>query len=215
MPKSAIYNQNNQKIGELDLPDYIFGTAWNADLVHQVYVGQLAASRKSLAHVKDRSEVRGGGRKPWRQKHTGRARHGSIRSPLWVGGGVTFGPRNEKKFTKKINHKMKIKALLSVFSKKFKDQEIKIIENLNLTEAKTKKAFEIFKNFFVKTRPNVLCVVTQDNRNFLRAARNLAKVKGIKTNNLNLIDCLKHQYIFFEQKAVKEIIVKYGKYQKI
>lgn len=209
MIKSAIYNQNNKKIGEINLPEKIFGAAWNADLVHQVYVWQLTGSRQPLAHAKDRSEVRGGGRKPWRQKHTGRARHGSIRSPLWKGGGATFGPRKEKKFAKKINLKMKIKALLSVFSRKFKDQEIKIIETLDLKEAKTKKAAEFFKNFFVKNQPNVLCVVARDNKNFLRAGRNLPKVKILKTNNLNLIDCLKHHYIFFDQKSVDEIIAKY------
>lgn len=215
MLKSIVYNQNNQKIGEIDLPEKIFGAAWNADLVHQVYVWQIAASRKPLAHVKERGEVRGGGRKPWRQKHTGRARHGSIRSPLWVGGGVTFGPRKEKIFAKKINLKMKIKALLSVLSKKFKDQEVRIIENLALIEAKTKKAAELFNHFFTKSQPSVLCVVAKDNKNFLRAGRNLPKVKTVKTNSLNLIDCLKHQYIFFEQKAVDELAAKYDKYQKI
>lgn len=211
MLKSPVYDQNNQQVGEIDLPENIFGVDWNADLVHQVYLWQRAASRRPLAHTKDRGEVRGGGRKPWRQKHTGRARHGSIRSPLWIGGGVVFGPTKEKKFAKKINFKMKVKALLTLLSKKFKDQKIKILTTMVLTEPKTKKAAEFLKKFFLKSQPNVLCVIAQDNQNFLRASRNLPKVKTIKTDNLNLIDCLKYQYIFFEQKAINELVAKYNK----
>ncbi len=109
--KADIYNQQNQKIGEADLLNKIFNIKWNPDLVHQVLTVQLANRRQVLAHTKGRGEVRGGGRKPWRQKGTGRARHGSIRSPIWKGGGITFGPTKERVFARKINKKMKIVIL--------------------------------------------------------------------------------------------------------
>ena len=109
--KTEVYNQQGKKVGQTILPKEIFEVPMNADLVHQVFISHTANQRQNSAHTKNRGEVRGGGRKPWRQKGTGRARHGSIRSPLWKGGGVTFGPRNEKNWKKDIPKKMKRKAL--------------------------------------------------------------------------------------------------------
>jgi len=202
-----VYNQKNEKIGMVELPDNIFGVKWNPDLVHQVITAQLANRRKPLAHVKDRGEVRGGGKKPWRQKHTGRARHGSIRSPLWVHGGVAFGPRKERIFARKINKKAKKAALFSVLSKKLKDDEIKIVNDLELTNPKTKDMANILKMFFGE-KFSVLVVPASTNRNAVLAARNIAGVNIANANSFNIYDCLTSKNIFFEQKGLLELIEK-------
>ena len=136
--KADIYNLNNEVVGTMELPVGVFGTKWNATLVQQVLEAQIANARPPWAHVKDRSEVRGGGKKPWRQKGTGRARHGSTRSPIWVGGGKAHGPRNDKDYSQKVNKKMKRVALFSVLSKKAKDGELKVFDTLVLDAPKTK-----------------------------------------------------------------------------
>src|SRR3990167_4153940 len=135
---AEVYNKENKKVGEVTLSDSVFGKKWNESLVHQVLVSQLANKREPLAHTKGRGEVRGGGRKPWRQKGTGRARHGSTRSPIWAGGGVTFGPTKHKNYSKKINKKMRRGAIFSALSRKFKDGELKFIDALELEVPKTK-----------------------------------------------------------------------------
>lgn len=198
--KIDVFNRKNIKVAEIDLPDEVFGVDWNEKLVHQALTAQLANRRQSLAHTKDRSEVRGGGKKPWRQKHTGRARVGSIRSPLWRGGGVTFGPRNEKKFNKKINKKMKRLALFSVLSRKFKDGEIKVIDDFNFL-SKTKAVIEMINNFF-KSRNSFLFISGQKGADIFRATRNIPKTKVLPADSLNIYDCLVYKYIFLEKEAV-------------
>ena len=133
-----IYNQQNKKVDKMELPDNIFNIKWNPDLVWQTAMVMNANRRQILAHTKDRGEVKGGGKKPWRQKGTGRARAGSIRSPLWKGGGVTFGPTKERNFKRKINKKMRRLAFFSLISKKIKDSELKIIDSLDINSFKTK-----------------------------------------------------------------------------
>ena len=141
--ESDIYNQEGKKIGEVELPKRIFNAPWNSDLVHQVVISMQSNARTPVAHTKGRGDVRGGGRKPWKQKGTGRARHGSRRSPIWVGGGVTHGPLSEKNYKKKINKKMKTQALYAVLSRKAKDKEIILLDTLNISKPKTKSAKEI------------------------------------------------------------------------
>ncbi len=143
--KADVYNLKNEVVGTVELPATVFGTKWNATLVQQVLEAQLANARQPWAHVMDRSEVRGGGKKPWRQKGTGRARHGSTRSPIWVGGGKAHGPRNDKDYSQKVNKKMKRVALFSVLSKKIKDGEVKIFDTLVVETPKTKTVASALK----------------------------------------------------------------------
>jgi large subunit ribosomal protein L4 len=143
--KVDTYNIKGEKAGTTELPERIFGVKWNPVLVKQVYDGERANARRPWAHAKGRGEVRGGGRKPWRQKHLGRARHGSIRSPIWVGGGVTHGPLKERDYSVKINKKMRRGALLSLLSRKLKDKELVMLDKLSVSKLKTKEMFIILK----------------------------------------------------------------------
>lgn len=188
------------------MPDKVLSVGLKPDLVHQVLISQLSNARKPIAHTKDRSEVSGGGKKPWRQKHTGRARHGSTRSPLWAHGGVTFGPRNERNFNKNINKKMKRGALLSVLANKFKTGELFIIEDMALENGKTKNMVEFFKFFFGKQAPNVLIVPKKGNKNVFFAARNIKNVKTVSAASVSIYDCLKYKNVFMEKEAFEEIL---------
>jgi len=205
--KADLLNKKNEKIGTVELPEDIFGVEWKPDLVHQAVTVQVANRRRNLADTKDRSEVRGGGKKPWRQKGTGRARHGSIRSPLWKGGGVTFGPISETNYSRKINKKMKNLAVLSVFSKKLKDQEIKIVDDLNLEDHKTKNFASLVKNF-VSGKESALFIPAKDNKHINMAARNIKKVGVLSSDSINIYDLLKYQKIILDQNAI-EIITKH------
>ena len=140
MVQATIYTQDGNKKGTVDLPEHLFTLPWAERLVHQVVVGAANNRRAGTAHTKERAEVRGGGRKPWRQKGTGRARHGSIRSPLWVGGGVTFGPNKKKDYSAAINKKMRAKAFFTVLSQKARTNSIIFIDSLSFDAPSTKKA---------------------------------------------------------------------------
>ena len=201
--KTDIYNQNGEKIGDIDLPKQIFEVPFNSDLVHQVAVSQMANKRQVSAHTKTRGEVRGGGKKPWRQKGTGRARHGSIRSPLWRGGGITFGPRNEKVFEKDIPKKMRRKALFMVLSAKAKDKEIFVLDELKLEQAKTKLMNEILKKF-IKQSSGLLALPKMDEK-IIRAARNIVKVDTIQAKDINVLDLLNYKYLIMPKEAIKVI----------
>jgi large subunit ribosomal protein L4 len=195
-----IYNQDGKETGKIRLPAEIFGLAWNPDLVHQVMLAMFANKRRSTAHAKTRAEVRGGGKKPWRQKGTGRARHGSIRSPIWRGGGVTFGPTKEKIYTQKINKKMKRKALLVALSQKARDNEILILDDLKLKAPKTKEAAAVLKA--LKLKGTSLFLLPQKNETLTRSFRNLTNINTGLAGNLNLLDILNHKYLVFITKEV-------------
>ncbi|KKW14953.1 MAG: 50S ribosomal protein L4 [Candidatus Jorgensenbacteria bacterium GW2011_GWB1_50_10] len=198
-----IYNIENKKTGKMDLPEEIFQAPWRPALVHQVITAILSNRRRPFAHVKGRGEVRGGGKKPWPQKGTGQARHGSIRSPIWRGGGVTHGPLKERTYEKKINKEMKKQALFSVLSKKLSDQELKIVDEINLKEAKTKILNGILGKFFGQKR-SVLIVPKTGNRAVHLAGRNIPKTTVGNPNALNVYDCLVHKYVVFEKDAVAD-----------
>ncbi len=195
--KTAVYNKQSEKVGEVELSDAIFARPWNAPLIHQIVVALAANRRKPIAHTKDRSEVSGGGKKPWRQKGTGRSRHGSIRSPLWRGGGITFGPRNDRDFSQKINKKMTRAALYVALSKKLADGELRIIDDLAIAQAKTKE---------LKWVPqSTLLVPAPDNKMLYRASANLPRVKTLAAQSLNVEDVMKYKNILIDQKAAEQL----------
>lgn len=204
-----VYNQQNKKVSIAELPDEIFAVKWNPDLIHQVLTVQLANRRRILADTKDRSEVSGGGRKPWRQKGTGRARHGSIRSPLWRGGGVTFGPLKERKFSRRINKTMKRLAIFGILSRKLQEKEIKVIDDLNIKSQKTKDWANLLKNFRTSAKESFLIIPNPENKTIYSAARNLARVGILSPESLNVYDLLKYQKILLEQAAIENITKHY------
>jgi len=222
MPRVDSYNIQGKKTGTVKLLPEIFDVKMNTDLVHQVVITQLANNRQVIAHAKDRGEVRGGGRKPWRQKGTGRARHGSIRSPIWKGGGVTFGPTKERVFKKKINKKMKRKALFMVLSSKVKDNQLILLDKLELKEPKTKLMAEILnkvksswprqaKRGGQKSKvKSILIVIPKSDVNIVRASRNIPHAKTIRADSLNILDLLSFKYLLMPKEAVKVIEKTYG-----
>ncbi|MBI5306510.1 50S ribosomal protein L4 [Candidatus Wolfebacteria bacterium] len=203
--KIDIYNQQNEKNDAMELPERIFEAKWNPDLVHQALTAQLANRREILAHAKGRGEVSGGGKKPWKQKGTGRARHGSIRSPIWKGGGAAFGPTKERIFARKINKKMNRLAIFSVLSKKLKDNEIKIVENfVPKADIKTKDVAQILKKFF-SGKASILLILFSAKNFINKAASNIEGVSVLSPLSLNVYDLLKHKNIIFEKEAIMEI----------
>lgn len=210
--KYPVHNQSGEKIKEVELNPSVFEVPVKEELVHQVVVAQMANSRQVLAHTKQRAEVRGGGRKPWRQKGTGRARHGSIRSPLWKGGGVTFGPTKERNFTKSINKKMKRKALFMTLSDKVIDKHLILLDELKVDGIKTKKFNEMINKLFSKvvkdeTTQKTLIVVPETDKNLIMSSKNLSKIKVIRADSLNVIDVIEYDYLLVPEKSL-EIIKK-------
>lgn len=199
------HNLEGEETGTIELPKRIFGLEINNDLIYQAVNTQMASYRKSLAQTKDRSEVRGGGRKPWRQKGTGRARHGSIRSPIWRGGGVTFGPRKEKVFAKKINKKAKTKALFMALSSKVKDKELIVLDKLELEEPKTKLMANILEKLLKKKKKSILIATSKKDEKIIRANRNIPYVKTIAADSLNIVDLLSFKHLLLDKEAIKKI----------
>ena len=203
------YNQKGEKIGQTRLPKEIFKVPVNPDLVYQVVVSQMANRRIPGAHTKTRAEVSGGGRKPWRQKGTGRARHGSIRSPIWRGGGVTFGPTKAKIFKKKIPKKMKRKALFMVLSAKAKENLLLLLDSLKIEKPKTKIMAEIIKNLRSKIKNfkkgSVMITLSQKEENIILASRNIPNLQTIEARNLNVLDLLSFKYLLAPKEAIKVI----------
>jgi large subunit ribosomal protein L4 len=203
------YNQNGEVIGQTRLPSEIFGLKINPDLVYQVTVSQMANRRKTIAHTKTRAEVSGGGKKPWRQKGTGRARHGSIRSPIWRHGGVAFGPRKEKIFKKEIPKKMRKKALLMILSTKAKENLLILLDSLKIEKAKTKLMAEIIKSLRSKVESlkegNILIALPKKEGTLYRAGRNISDVGIIEARNLNALDLLSFKYLLMPKETIKVI----------
>ncbi|MBP6881588.1 MAG: 50S ribosomal protein L4 [Candidatus Pacebacteria bacterium] len=201
---AKVFSQEGKETGKVTLPEAVFGVAWNADLVHEVVTGMQANARENNAHTKDRSEVRGGGKKPWKQKGTGRARHGSRRSPIWVGGGVAHGPRNERDYGVKINKKVRAKALACVLSKKFADQEVLFVDTLSFTEPKTKEARAIItalakgadKATLATKRKNA-AVVVLGGRNLAieKSFRNFGHFEVVQAKDVNPVDLLIYKFV--------------------
>ncbi|MCC7160744.1 50S ribosomal protein L4 [Candidatus Nomurabacteria bacterium] len=205
--QTKIYDQKGKEAGVISLPEKVFAAKWRADLVHQVVEGMRSNKRAGTADTKDRGEVRGGGKKPWKQKGTGRARHGSTRSPIWVGGGVTHGPLSDKNYKRKISKKMRAQALFSVLSKKLKDGEIIFVDTLAMPEMKTKSALDVMKNLAKASglkplasskKARVLTALFDRNEKAEKSFRNLSQLEVVFLKNLNPLDVLNHQYLLIE-----------------
>jgi len=207
--KIDTYNQDGEKVGQVLLPKEIFEVPINPDLVHQVVICQMANKRKTIAHTKTRAEVSGGGRKPWRQKGSGRARHGSIRSPIWKGGGVTFGPRKEKIFKKKIPKKMRRKALFMVLSAKAKENLLLVLDKLEIKEPKTKLMAKILENLRSKIegfkKGSVLIALPKVDKKVILAARNIPKTNTTLAQDLNVLDLLSFKYLILPKESIKVV----------
>ena len=196
-------------VGELMLPDAVFGRKVVMSLVHSVTTAARANTRVAVAHVKHRGEVRGGGKKPWKQKGTGRARHGSIRSPIWIGGGVVGGPRSDRNFSVKINRKVKQTALAMVLSDKAKNDRVIVLDALAIPESKTKHVASMLKKL-PHSKKNLL-VLAASNPSLLRAARNIPNLNTITMHSLSLLDVLGNGTVIMPKETVVALGERYQK----
>lgn len=200
MPKVSVYNQEGKVTGDIQLSDARFGVKVNPAVVHEALVAQQANRRKAVANTKTRGQVRGGGKKPWKQKGTGRARQGSIRSPQWVGGGIVFGPTSERNFSLKINKKTKQKALFMVLSDKASNDNLIVLESFSPAEPKTKLMANLMTKLSVKR--SALYVIPKSNAAMVRMSRNLKNINVVTANNLNVEDVLNAGSVVFEKDAI-------------
>ncbi len=200
MPTISVYNQEGKQIGDIALSDKIFGVKPNPTLVHEVVIAEQANDRQAVASTKTRGQVRGGGKKPWKQKGTGRARQGSIRSPQWVGGGIVFGPSSERNFTVKINKKTRRKALFMILSDKVASQRFVVIDAITTAPAKTKAMASLLKKLPIDK--TVLMVTPVSDAALLRMIRNLPNVKLTTPNAVSLLDVMNYRTLVFLKDAV-------------
>ena len=201
MANVSVYNIEGKEVGKIDLSDAVFGVEVNEHLVHMAVVSQLANNRQGTQKAKTRSEVSGGGRKPWRQKGTGRARQGSTRAPQWTGGGVVFAPV-PRDYSFKMNKREKRAALKSALTSRVEENKFIVIDEINFEEAKTKNFANILKNLDVS---KALVVLEDDNKNAELSARNIADVKTAKTNTINVYDILKYNTVITTKAVVAKI----------
>lgn len=200
MSKISVYNQEGKVVGDLELNAAHFGVKPNPALVHEVVVSQQANARRSIAHTKTKGEVRGGGKKPWKQKGTGRARQGSTRNPQWVGGGVAFGPRADRDYSVKVNRRVRQKALFMALSDKASSGSLIALESLSYKEPKTKVAAELLKKLPVSRR--ALLVLPKSDPMVVRMVRNLPAATVVTVNALSLVDVVSHPTVVFWKDAV-------------
>ncbi len=202
--QATVYNQTGKEAGTVTLPENVFGAKWNGDLVHQVVISEQANMRTPVAHTKDRGEVRGGGKKPWKQKGTGQARHGYRRSPIWIGGGITHGPRSEKVYTQKSNKKMKAAALYAVLSEKLKKGEILFVDDLKTSAMKTKEAKEIlvsvsaiegYSQLSTKRKNAALFALGTKNKETEKSFANIKSIAVDELRNITPAQVLQYKYL--------------------
>ena len=208
--KQAVLDTKGAKLEELELTEKFFDVARNDDLVQQVTVIQQGNQRRVIAKVKDRGEVRGGGKKPWRQKGTGRARHGSSRSPIWKGGGVTHGPTANRNYKRKMNIKMQRKALFCVLSEKFRNKQVIILDSLDIKNAKTKELIEALKTLPLKEKSTLLVLPSMDAK-IIRAAQNIPHIKTIQARELNALQLVQITDVVLLKESVLVIEETFGK----
>ena len=201
---AKIYDQTGKETGTFELPEAIFAVEVESSLIHQVVIAQQANARVANAHTKGRSEVRGGGRKPWRQKGTGRARHGSIRSPLWAGGGVTFGPTKFRSFGKKINKKMKQKALKMVLTDLAKEEKIVLVDDIKIS-GKTQEMVAVLTALPWEGKRAILSFSSNDPAR-IRACKNLQYISSVEAKSLNIVDLLKTDALIMTKQSMEDLI---------
>ena len=201
MANVAVYNMEGKEVGKLDLNDAVFGVEVNEHLVHMAVLQQLANNRQGTQKAKTRSEVRGGGRKPWRQKGTGHARQGSTRAPQWTGGGVVFAPV-PRDYSFKINKKEKRAALKSALTSRVQENKLIVVDEIKLDEIKTKKFAEVMKNLNVDKE---LVVINDNDQKIVMSAKNIPTVKVAQTNTINVFDILKYSTVVVTKAAVATI----------
>ena len=199
MPKLQVLNMQGSPVGEMELNEQIFGIEPNVHVMHSAVVAQLANARVGTHSTLGRSEVRGGGRKPWRQKGTGRARAGTIRSPLWRGGGIVFGPK-PRDYSKKLPKKVKRLALCSALSSKINNNNLIVVEQLNFEKPKTKDMVKLLEA--LKVNKKALLVMDNNDQNVQYSARNIQGVLTTRADALNIVDLLKHDVVVFSKAAV-------------
>ncbi len=202
--ETQIYNQKGESAGKITLEKDIFGLPWNADLVHQVIVSMTSSMRHSIANTKTRGEVRGGGKKPWQQKGTGRARHGSTRSPIWVGGGIAHGPRADKNYDRKVNVKARRKALYTILSQKLRDGEILFVDSFNFVAPKAKEAKAVilslakvkgFEKLATKPKNAAIIAINKKEDALVKSFRNFGNIDIEELRSINPVSVMNHKYI--------------------
>ena len=201
MPVSAVYDIEKKQVAEIELSDAIFGLEVNEAVIYEVIKMQMASRRSGTASTKGRSDVSGGGKKPWRQKGTGRARAGTIRSPLWRGGGIVFGP-SPRSYAYRIPKKVRRLALRSALSMKFKEDRMIVLKDFPMEEIKTKRFKDVLDRFGVT---NVLVVIDKANANLEKSSRNIKDVKMIRSEGLNVYDLLHHDHVVLLEPSIKNI----------
>lgn len=202
MPKVAVYNVSGQQVSEIELSDNIFAVDVNQHAIYEVVKNQLANKRQGTQSAKTRSEVRGGGRKPWRQKGTGRARHGTIRSPLWVGGGIVFAPK-PRDYSYTVPKKVRRLAIKSALSSKVNTQDIIVLDELSFEAPKTKEMVSVLSNLNVDKK--ALIVITDNNESVVRSASNIPGVQTASVNTLNVYDIVKYDKFIITKDAVQKV----------
>ena len=204
MLKVQVYNAAGEATGSIELPGAVFAVKPKPAVIHQVYVAQMANSRETWGHTKQRGEVRGGGKKPWKQKGTGRARHGSIRSPIWRGGGVVFGPRNTRQYAQKVNQKMKQLAVRMCLSDKVTNNVLVVVESFP-TDGKT-KVIAALRRALPGVGKSVLMLPAVATPEILRATRNLPRVAVERASDVSVADLLHHQYLLTTRDGIETLV---------
>ncbi|MBP3802083.1 MAG: 50S ribosomal protein L4 [Clostridia bacterium] len=202
MPKIDVYDIKGKKVSDVELADSVFGIEPNEAIVHSVLVNYLANQRQGTQSTKTRAEVSGGGRKPWRQKGTGRARQGSIRAPQWIKGGIALGPK-PRSYKYSVNKKEKRLAIKSILSSKVLEKELTVVDKLELSEIKTQTMVKALKD--LKVEGKTLIVLPEQNKNVLMSSRNIEGVKTILINNINVFDLLKYNKLVLPLDTVKKL----------
>ncbi len=208
--KVPVYNMTGKEVEQIDIPVSLFDVVLKPEVVKQVIVAIQANKRQTFAHTKDRSEVKGGGRKPWKQKGTGRARHGSSRSPIWIGGGVTFGPRSDRNFSKKINKKVRRLAIKMLLSDKVKNNHLLVIDDLKFTEIKTKTVSDFLKVLPTKGK-STLMLLAEMNENTVKSISNIQKTDVSLATDVNAAVLAQYENIVLSREALQNIIERFEK----